>query len=285
MIQNEIRIIECDRWEIFTENVRSPKRHKLDNQGCYCDSGAIYRGHSDPDWRLSSSMERNSIIKKEIRCVKGKEDEEYHTRKESGNKTYDDNCKKILNNFRRLSKGLSQIPNDLTDFELWVIGRHYGLLSPYLDWTNSPYVAAFFAFEEIYKQYTFGSPFYRTRFSKDKFVNVWGLRYWPDLVKAEEFEIFECKSSILSRARAQNACFSLLKSNDYIDIASYLKSRGILHYLELYRLPHSIAIEALSDLILMNINYITLYPDVFGVAMQSSINSDQFLLLNCGEYK
>jgi hypothetical protein len=35
----------------------------------------------------------------------------------------------------------------------WAIGRHYDLATPLLDWTLSPFVAAFFAFEEERKAY------------------------------------------------------------------------------------------------------------------------------------
>jgi hypothetical protein len=90
----------------------------------------IFRGQADAEWPLESTLARA------IRRVYPKD------------KSKLKDWNEILFQFRANLRGRCSL--DLTtthDDELWTLGQHYGLHTPMLDWTRSPYVAIFFALQ------------------------------------------------------------------------------------------------------------------------------------------
>lgn len=267
--ENEVRRVKCTRWDDFMQEVRkSPaiQEEGGDNFG----RGAIFRGHFSPEWKLSSRLERALSLDdhstgKPVPIDGG-------LRQLNTTEWYESLCAGFLERFRLNAAGTPNVDIDREDNELWALGRHHGLMTPLLDWTTSPYVAAFFAFVDLYRKLEFsaGMPM---RFSGGV-VNVWGLRLWDNVEEEQTFEIIELRRERGSRLWAQSGLFTKLSSAGHLDIESYFQSRGIAHYLECYELRHESAMTALRDLDLMNINLATMYPDLQGAAEQANIQSE-----------
>lgn len=274
-----VRVYPCDTWDDFSAAIRRtrlmPKNDPDDKTNTF-GSGVIFRGHSDPSWRLSSTVDRRLLIDGEV-LRDGIPMENPSLKSMNGREWYESECTNLIERFRRFSAGMPGIPDGLSDLEMWAIGRHYGLLSPYLDWTGSPYIAAFFAFEKIYQAFEFTHSNYQTMPDRDV-VHVWGLRLWTDLERNGEFEVDVIEAPHSSRPRAQQAWFTRLDAIEFSDLQSYLESRDLAFYLERYDLNTEMAMHTLRDLELMNINYLSVFPDAVGAALHSNINSDLFRL-------
>lgn len=258
---NKVRIIRCDDWATFTKEVKRTRVISPTPTSGRMANTILFRGHARTDWLLSSTLERSLQI----------EGTPHHLRGINGTAWYKEQCDLTLQKFTANATGLPGFRESADDLDRWMLGRHFGLLSPYLDWTTSPFVAAFFALEEVYQRFSGLRSHYPIQHAGE--VHVWGLRLWDDISEPGVFEVRKGATVHGTRPRAQRAAFTLLNSKDHLDLESYLVSRERAYFLERYDIKLANALDALKELELMNVNYLSLFPDVEGAARDANMQT------------
>jgi hypothetical protein len=146
-----VEIIECRSWQEFREKVMDLESSWTPNwlqiHGS-ARSKFLYRGHADAEWSLTTTLERfNPGLTSTIdyfRAINSARPQiEAHTgiSYRSGVPT--------LQAYAEWAQdsdlvALTKFSNQAYEYKAYL--RHHGCPSPLLDWTRSPYVAAFFAF-------------------------------------------------------------------------------------------------------------------------------------------
>lgn len=105
-----------------------------------CYPTLIYRGQANSAWRVESTLDRM--------------ERDFSTTPNNSSLTpvtFDHppvSRKLQLDRFKEMARGkLASPPTDDAEDEWWALAQHHGLATPMLDWTYSPFVALFFAFE------------------------------------------------------------------------------------------------------------------------------------------
>ena len=163
----------------------------------------------------------------------------------------------------------------MSDERWWALARHYGAPSPLIDWTRSPYVAAFFAYRDV----VLASG--RGRHADGK-IAIWGLNVWR-VREVDESEKLKIRIKSIYEVDHQNARLIsqqglFVVSDPMIDLdALFEKYCDDLSFdgdaLIFVTLPAKEAYDALCHLHRMNINHATLFPDIEGACTHAKFSS------------
>jgi hypothetical protein len=234
---------KVNTWLEFIENIEN---NFIDHKEY------LFRGHRDSTWKLESTFDRkykDSLKKIESRL--------------RIDKSYDELLKIHLKNFKKNSIGKRINPNKkLNNSEWWALGQHYGLDTPLLDWTLSPYIALYFAL------FNPTAPNSKTRtlwiFSPTALQEI-AINQEPE----SEF-IKEIDSPIDENIRLLSQKGKFTKTPNGKSIEQFLtddsKLGGFTPVLYRIDIPESLRDLFLRHLNSMNINHSTIFPDLTGAS-------------------
>jgi hypothetical protein len=257
-----VSIVELSSWKMFHSFI---EKSLLDSKSC------IFRGQRDTSWKLEPSFDR--LVHN---C--GKEPTEEILREH-------------LKKFQYSKRGRHQHSNsnEFGDDDWWALGQHYGLATPLLDWTESPFIASYFAFLEKNN----GSNNKRVIYVLDKnpicdtknFKEIFDrpIHYLDDQLNDYQYinrspaiRIFYPQIDDNPRMIAQKGVF--VRGPIGIDIETYVKTRfkGLNTETILMKVlihdNENDREQFLKSLNRMNINHLTLFPDLQGASVYSNMS-------------
>lgn len=247
---NRARWTNAKPWGdgVFTMELSSWKHfHAYVHQEMLKYSTYVWRGQRDSERKLRSSLDR--VL--------------------SGTSTAD-RPRQVAAHFERFkyaSRGRRAAQTrDMDENDWWALGQHNGLATPLLDWTDSPFVALYFAFSKAERP-------------ASGYRSVWGL---GDIQSVNErirvahpdpnsnpptLDYVRPLQDDNSRLVNQAGLFTRVPLGVTIEEwiqSNFRKSEfGVLIHL---RIPDEDRLNCLRTLNRMNINHTTLFPDLYGAA-------------------
>lgn len=223
------QVFQFTNWITFRNALRSYPQLDSDRR-----RQLLFRGAADAKWPMQATLDRNRSFRSDV------ERERFVTQ--------------LLAEFRNQLVDVQHSTETVTGEASELLARHHGLPSPLLDWTLSPYIAAFFAYTGALAEGT-------------KHAAVWMLDRAKLPPEANDFEIIDDKNLLRYNRRAiqQRAVFVRVPTGQrrVEDILGVALSKFVFSTGD--------TSVALADLDEMTINDTYLFADVDGAARTAAV--------------
>jgi hypothetical protein len=226
---------KLDNWGQFKEAVQTLPPHKF-----------AFRGQQSNVWRLRTSFHRAGRANLERYALQ--------------------DIPAVSKNLSGLTKHLFNLAEPLQYGAFVSLIQHHGYPTPLLDWTHSPYVAAFFAYRGL-----------RARAESDKFVRIFkfDVKRWSKLPQWAKLGILPPHISILdalavenNRMLPQQALSTITNIDDIESFVQRQEETSHETFLEAFDIPASERQVVSRDLEMMGIGAGSLLPGLDGACEQ-----------------
>lgn len=210
----------------------------------------LFRGQRRSDWGLSPSLARlseNGNISKKI-------------------------ADKQLEQFRYSIRGRVKDVATLEDFDVWAIGQHFGLMTPLLDWSRSPFVSMFFAFEDDDPKEESPKNYSRAIFALNKTkLDKLGVDIFVDSLSSEHDRLISQSGLFTISPIHKTETLEAFILNELVDKEVDIDDADILsRYVFKIHVPmekEEDRLDCFKSLRKMNLHHASLYPDLIGSSL------------------